>query len=70
LDCERLRLTIEQTRTLLASTQALNQARDLLISYKTGNIKEMNDDLWKAKKLVDSTIHPGAFALSDPRFSD
>jgi hypothetical protein len=54
---ERLKLT--PTRTLLASTQSLNQAKDLLISYKTGNIKEMNDDLWRAKKLVDSTLHPG-----------
>jgi hypothetical protein len=59
-----------QTRTLLASTQSLNQAKDLLIGYKTGTINEMNDDLWKAKKLVDSTVHPGMSVHSDPRCSD
>jgi hypothetical protein len=30
------------------------------VSYKTGQLKEMTPDLWKAKKIVDSTIHPGS----------
>ena len=24
-----------------------------------GKINEMNEELWKAKKIVDSTLHPG-----------
>lgn len=30
----------------------------LLTSYKYGKIQEMNPELWKAKKIVDSTLHP------------
>lgn len=28
------------------------------MAYKQGEIKEMTPDLWRAKKIVDSTIHP------------
>lgn len=37
----------------------LEQAKAALISYKTGQVKEMTPELWKAKKIVDSTLHPG-----------
>jgi len=37
----------------------LEQAKKLLISYKTGETKEMTPQLWRAKKIIDSTLHPG-----------
>ena len=37
----------------------LEQAKKLITSYKTGEIKEMTPELWKAKKIVDATLHPG-----------
>lgn len=45
-------------RTLLTSSQSLEHAKTLLTQYKTGEIKTMNEPLWNAKKLVDSTLHP------------
>jgi hypothetical protein len=49
----------ERDRTLFTSSTALQHSKDILIQYKAGKIQDMNDDLWKAKKIVDSTIHPG-----------
>lgn len=37
----------------------LEQAKQALGLYKTGQVKEMTPELWKAKKIVDSTLHPG-----------
>lgn len=37
----------------------LERAKQAIISYKTGQTKEMTPDLWHAKKIVDSTLHPG-----------
>ena len=37
----------------------LEQAKQAIISYKTGETKEMTPQLWQAKKIVDSTLHPG-----------
>lgn len=37
----------------------LEQAKQAIISYKQGKVKEMTPELWKAKKIVDSTLHPG-----------
>jgi hypothetical protein len=34
----------------------------LLAGYKQGRVAEMNDELWKAKKIVDSTLHPGSLS--------
>ena len=45
--------------TLLVGKTGLEQAKKLLISYKTGETREMTPQLWKAKKIVDSTLHPG-----------
>ena len=42
------------------SKDDLEQAKSLITSYKLGKIKEMTPDLWHAKKVVDSTLHPGA----------
>jgi hypothetical protein len=52
-------LTINVCSTLLVGKTGLEQAKKLLISYKQGETKEMTPQLWKAKKIVDSTLHPG-----------
>ncbi|KAI3398441.1 hypothetical protein diail_9122 [Diaporthe ilicicola] len=49
---------ITDPRTLLVGKRGLEQAKQALGSYKTGQIQEMTPDLWKAKKIVDSTLHP------------
>jgi sideroflexin-5 len=42
----------------------LEYSKQILSQYKNGQIKEMNEDLWKAKKIVDSTLHPGSLSPS------
>jgi len=49
---------ISDPRTLLTSSSGLEQARQLIIQYKTGAIRSMTPELWQAKKIVDSTLHP------------
>ncbi|KAK2056396.1 tricarboxylate carrier [Colletotrichum caudatum] len=44
--------------TLLVGSTGLEQAKALLTDYKQGNITCMTPELWKAKKVVDSTLHP------------
>ena len=46
-------------RTLLVNKAGLEHAKGLVAGYKQGKINEMNEELWKAKKIVDSTLHPG-----------
>lgn len=43
---------------LLVSKKELQQSQDLIASYKLGLIKQMTPELWHAKKVVDSTLHP------------
>ncbi|KAK3682745.1 Tricarboxylate/iron carrier [Podospora appendiculata] len=50
--------SITDPSTLLIGRAGLEQAKRALISYKTGEINEMTPQLWKAKKIVDSTLHP------------
>lgn len=57
----QLLLTGHCIRTLLVSNGGLESAKDLLTAYKQGKIGEMNGDLWNAKKVVDSTLHPGTY---------
>lgn len=45
--------------TLFAGTSGLEKAKQLVTKYKTGEIKDMTAELWNAKKIVDSTLHPG-----------
>jgi hypothetical protein len=52
------RLTMDG-RTLLTSSAGLEHAKELLTKYKQGEIQSMTPELWKAKKIVDSTLHPG-----------
>ncbi|KAG6059045.1 hypothetical protein E4U17_007036 [Claviceps sp. LM77 group G4] len=44
--------------TLFAGTSGLEQAKQLVTDYKTGKIEHMTPELWHAKKVVDSTLHP------------
>ncbi|EJT72546.1 sideroflexin-5, variant [Gaeumannomyces tritici R3-111a-1] len=44
--------------TLFVNKSGLEQAKRALISYKQGHVKEMSPELWQAKKIVDSTLHP------------
>lgn len=45
--------------TMLLNTSAdVDHAKNLISQYKNGSIKQMNDELWKAKKVLDSTVHP------------
>jgi hypothetical protein len=46
-------------RTLLVNEARLEHAKSLVAEYKQGKIGETNEELWKAKKIVDSTLHPG-----------
>lgn len=39
--------------------QGLERAKNAIVAYKTGQVKEMTPELWQAKKIVDSTLHPG-----------
>lgn len=50
---------ISDPRTLLASSAGLENAKSLVSSYKQGKIQAMTPELWEAKKIVDSTLHPG-----------
>lgn len=45
-------------RTLFVGRAGLEQAKNALIAYKQGHVKEMTPELWRAKKVVDSTLHP------------
>ncbi|KKA26836.1 hypothetical protein TD95_000767 [Thielaviopsis punctulata] len=44
--------------TLLVSNTGLEKAKQQLAEYKQGRIAQMTPELWKAKKIVDSTLHP------------
>lgn len=45
--------------TMLLTTSAdLDRARSLVSQYKNGLVKQMTPELWHAKKVLDSTVHP------------
>ena len=46
-------------RTLFTSSLGLEHAKALVTSYKQGKVQAMTPELWQAKKIVDSTLHPG-----------
>ncbi|KAF2241209.1 sideroflexin-5 [Trematosphaeria pertusa] len=58
--CGRVRHSadISDPRTLLTSSAGLEHAKQLVTAYKTGKIRDMTPELWRAKKIIDSTIHP------------
>jgi hypothetical protein len=45
-------------RTLFTSDAELKHAINLLTIYKNDHAKVMRTELWQAKKIVDSTLHP------------
>ncbi|KAL2112677.1 hypothetical protein VUR80DRAFT_6833 [Thermomyces stellatus] len=45
-------------RTLFAGKAGLERAKELVVDYKQGRIQQMTPQLWQAKKIVDSTLHP------------
>ncbi|CAK3805620.1 mitochondrial transport FSF1 [Lecanosticta acicola] len=49
---------IADPRTLFTSSTGLEHAKNLIEQYKQGKIQSMTPELWKAKKIVDSTLHP------------
>ncbi|KAK5163469.1 Sideroflexin FSF1 [Saxophila tyrrhenica] len=49
---------IADPRTLLTSSAGLEHAKTLISQYKRGEIQAMTPELWQAKKIVDSTLHP------------
>jgi len=59
----RLKTDWDNGRTLFVSSTGLENAKNLLSAYKQGQIKSMTPELWKAKKIVDSTLHPGKVHL-------
>ncbi|PKY06041.1 putative mitochondrial cation transporter [Aspergillus campestris IBT 28561] len=49
---------ISDPRTLFVSSSGLEQAKNLISSYKQNHVPAMTPDLWRAKKVVDATLHP------------
>ncbi|EXJ92648.1 hypothetical protein A1O3_01200 [Capronia epimyces CBS 606.96] len=49
---------ITDPRTLFVSKSGLEHAKQVVTAYKTGQTKEVTPELWTAKKIVDSTLHP------------
>ncbi|ORY70019.1 sideroflexin-5 [Pseudomassariella vexata] len=49
---------ITDPRTLFTGKHGLEEAKSRLIAYKQGQVHEMTPELWRAKKIVDSTLHP------------
>ena len=54
----------KNTRTLFVTAAGLEEAKRLVGSYKQGHVDTMNAELWQAKRVVDSTLHPGAFCFN------
>lgn len=48
---------------LFVSPSGLEQAKRLISSYKQNHIPVMTPELWRAKKVVDSTLHPGVLVV-------
>ncbi|KAE8323731.1 Tricarboxylate/iron carrier [Aspergillus sergii] len=49
---------LSDPRTLFTSSAGLQNAKDLLTKYRSGQVQSMSPELWQAKKIVDSTMHP------------
>ena len=52
----------------MVNSAGLEHAKSLVAAYKQGKVGEMNTELWKAKKIVDSTLHPGLAFVSGPEY--
>nr|OQO29097.1 hypothetical protein B0A51_06171 [Rachicladosporium sp. CCFEE 5018] len=49
---------LSDPRTLFTSSSGLEHAKQLVTQYKQGKVQAMSPDLWTAKKIIDSTLHP------------
>ncbi|KAL9026791.1 MAG: hypothetical protein Q9196_004602 [Gyalolechia fulgens] len=49
---------IADPRTLFVSNAGLESAKTLVSSFKQGHVQSMTPEIWRAKKIVDSTLHP------------
>lgn len=49
---------ISDPSMLLTTTASLNEAKKLISEYKNGVQTTMTPELWHAKKILDSTVHP------------
>ena len=49
-------------RTLFVSGAGLEEAKRTIVAYRQGRIQSLTPEVWKAKKIVDSTLHPGTFS--------
>ena len=46
--------------TLFISADQLSRCRELIARYQDGRLPPlMTPDLWRAKKVLDATLHPG-----------
>ncbi len=43
---------------LLVTKKELQESKDVIARYKLGEFKSMTPELWHAKKVCDSTLHP------------
>lgn len=46
---------------MFVSSGGLENAKRLISSYKENHVPAMTPELWRAKKIVDSSLHPGTF---------
>lgn len=53
-----IRRNANKERMMLVSPSSLDNAKRLISSYKENHIPKMTPELWQAKKVVDSTLHP------------
>ncbi|KAL1925593.1 uncharacterized protein VTP21DRAFT_476 [Calcarisporiella thermophila] len=52
-------MDVTDPRTLFVSSRRLAEAKQLMDDYRAGRaVRASEDELWKAKKIVDSTLHP------------
>ncbi len=49
---------VSDPRMLFTTSSDVFEARALISKYKNGELTEMTPDLWKAKLVLDSTLHP------------
>ncbi|KAL9100949.1 MAG: hypothetical protein Q9163_003734 [Psora crenata] len=49
---------IADPRTLFVSSSRLERAKESVSSYKQGQVNSLTPEIWQAKKVVDSTLHP------------
>ena len=46
------------------SATGLDAAKRTVEAYKQGRTDKLTSEVWQAKKIVDATLHPGAFVRS------